>query len=225
MIRNNFIFCFALLQNAIKTNEFEAILLNIFNLYNSKYFNEATCFSLNWLKDQILHRKLNNDIDVNLTEDSVYIEKKQYLINENTSHNPMVFSETTESLKLSSPFRIYFDSKIQEIKNRMGISNQAVPTVASNVFYSPELFSIIEKMFFVIPFWSGLMLDGKELHGRSRLDNNIVENWLGYLKNSLMLKKLVMPSELAGIICINGYWLNIFNFTSILKKNNQLVTK
>ena len=69
----------------------------------------------------------------------------------------------------------------------------------SNKSGSPELLTIIQTMLYLIHFWSGLMLLDKGLGDLTRLNNNIVENWFGYLKNDL-LKMLAMASQLAGIL-------------------------
>ena len=52
-IRNCFVFCFSLLQNAIQPQDFEAILINIYSLFNQKFSNKDVLLSLSFLRDRI----------------------------------------------------------------------------------------------------------------------------------------------------------------------------
>jgi hypothetical protein len=47
--RKVFIFCFSLLQSCVQTAEFEAVLINIYNLFNQKYETKSTLSSLAYL--------------------------------------------------------------------------------------------------------------------------------------------------------------------------------
>ena len=167
-------------------------------LFHQTFFTESVRFSLTFLKHRILYRKLNEEIDVEQGENDLYSDKREYLYKENVDDNPKVFIETVESLKLKSPFQLYFDDLINNYAVSTKNENEAPKTTILNEFFCPQLFRIIHLMFYLLPYWSSLMLEGQDLKGQTRLNNNIVENWFDYVKNQRLEKQLVYPSQLAG---------------------------
>jgi hypothetical protein len=96
-------------------------------------------------------------------------------------------------------FKIIFDEVISNCKKKVDEINQNTSQELNRFFY-PDLYVIIHSMFYLVAFWSGFMVfQNTNVNGLVRLDNNIVENWFGYLKTSF-LKMLVMPSQLAGLL-------------------------
>jgi hypothetical protein len=68
-------------------------------------------------------------------------------------------------------------------------------TCCENPFHAPELFTIIEERLYLVPLWSGIMIDKVGI-GSTRISNNHVENYFGLLKHQLLKGEQVMPSEL-----------------------------
>jgi hypothetical protein len=213
-VRNCFIFCFSLLQNAVQPEDFEAILINIYSLFNQKFTTKYVLMSLSFLRERILHRKLDQKIDPKLEEDIEYLDKKAYLASNQQDNILMMTTETVESLKLSSPFQIYFNDVIKKCETSVTFSNQNSTNTILNEFFHPQLFFIIQSMLYLVPFWSGLMLLDKGIGDATRLDNNACENWFGNLKVHI-LQMLVMPSQLAGVLyerLLVKYFEFYFNF-------------
>jgi len=68
-----------------------------------------------------------------------------------------------------------------------------------NKFYSPALFKLIHAQLHIVPLWSGILIhqDVYSYKVNTRLTNNPVERWFGFLKHSLLNeRKNVNPSEL-----------------------------
>ena len=65
----------------------------MFVLFNHTHLTESVRFSGSFLKDRILHRKLNKVIDVNLEEDASYLDKRKYLNDENSKESPKVYKQ------------------------------------------------------------------------------------------------------------------------------------
>ena len=86
-------------------------MINIYSLFNQKFSNKDVLLSLSFLRDRILHRKIDQMIDPKLEENIEYLDKKAYLASKQNDNILMSTSETVESLKSSSPFQIYFSYK------------------------------------------------------------------------------------------------------------------
>lgn len=73
----------------------------------------------------------------------------------------------------------------------------------ANEFYAPDLFHIIVDYLHLWPLWTCIMispiLQMNPLYKQTtRLSNNPVEGWFRHLKNSILKKRRVMPSELVA---------------------------
>ena len=213
-IRRAFIFCFSLLQNSLTIKQFEAYLINIYNMFYQRFETKSFIYSFTFLKSEIMNRQINNQTDTDVLEDTEYLEKKANL--KNLSETLDISSETLNALKKDSPFTIYFDDILAAYDLIVTRDNESFTTIASNKFYCPELFEIAKTMLYLLPFWSGLMFACKTgLQGVTRLDNNIVENRFGDLKVNKLKKRMVMPSELAGLLYKSlqvKYFQYYFNF-------------
>ena len=198
-VRRAFIFCFSLLQESLSSHQFEAYLINIFNLFNQKFETNSLLYSFTYLKKEILNRKIEKQTDPDVFEEPAYLEKNSIL--KTLSDMPEDKIETLSSLKNDSPFKKYFDNVLKNIEIKLQKDNESEIADVENKYYCPELFNIIKSMLYILPFWSGLILNNKpELNGLTRLDNNKVENRFGDLKNNKLKNRQVMPSELASIL-------------------------
>jgi hypothetical protein len=99
------------------------------------------------------------------------------------------YEQFKETLKKSSPFTSYYENMIAIHKN--GIKNIDERNI-TNAYYSPKHFELIMKILHIMPLWSGCMIH-VDLHSNfdisSRLTNNNVENYFGYVKNKLLNRK------------------------------------
>jgi hypothetical protein len=53
-----------------------------------------------------------------------------------------------------------------------------------NEFFNQDLFEVLKERMFLLPIWSGIMID--ENMGKTRLSNNPCENWFGQLKHNIL---------------------------------------
>lgn len=105
---------------------------------------------------------------------------------------------TVTSVINNSPYKLYYEVLIKNfIRNRINIDEQ---TKMPNFYYSPELFDIIKKKMYLLPLWSGVMINKNIFKTEfTRLTNNPVENWFGNLKNDILKNKRVFISELTTL--------------------------
>ena len=59
-----------------------------------------------------------------------------------------------------------------------------------NEFYCPKLFEIVSERLYLMPLWSGVIINFE------RLSNNPAENWIGQVKNKLVRRKRASSSEI-----------------------------
>ncbi len=106
--------------------------------------------------------------------------------------------QTKETIRKSSPFQRYFENIFNsccQIITKYDRSNIVNP------FYSPKLVAIIINYLYIVPLWTGVMLNKNTSHlpqfkTKKRTTNNPVENHFGHDKNSLLNRRLeVKPSE------------------------------
>jgi hypothetical protein len=107
-------------------------------------------------------------------------------------------------VKKNSLFRDRYDGKIQDYKLR--IQNDENVNDICNYYYEPRLFNLIDDKLHVLPLWTtviiyktGKILNNDYLIKSTRLDNNPVENYFGNLKNKILGKNKVFPSELCSL--------------------------
>jgi hypothetical protein len=186
-----FTFCFTLLQNSLTLEEFENHLKDVYIVFNSKKRNNLLVESSLRLKKALLFRnisKLSDLTNIKDVSDPVHVSRKN--------------DKFKLSLASESPFTKYFTIKINYFSDLlkqydMDCNNN---NLAKNENYCPALFEIINEKLYILPMWSGLLLN----HGSSnqvnatRITNNAVENWFGQLKNNILQNRKVMPSELVS---------------------------
>ena len=61
--KNDFIFMFSLLQNSLSIKEFNAYLLNIYNVFKNKIYDDSVRYSLEILRSHIKDRDLIDQKD------------------------------------------------------------------------------------------------------------------------------------------------------------------
>ena len=78
-------------------------------------------------------------------------------------------------------------------------SDEISKTDEQNEYYSLECLRIFNQYMYLMPLWSGVMLDGFEKN-KSRVDNNPVENYFKITKHSTLKKSNKMPHEICSKI-------------------------
>lgn len=94
--------------------------------------------------------------------------------------------------------------------------------------YCPGLFEIINEKLYLLPLWTGLLLndDTCNQENTSRITNNAVENWFGQLKNNILQNRKVMPSELVSSMYkrLLSKYFKFYN-NDLVKKNATKISK
>ncbi|CAF0867508.1 unnamed protein product [Brachionus calyciflorus] len=199
------IFSFTLLQNSQTLKQIENYLINIYNIFNSRYLDETTCFSIGLIKDEILFRRLDKT-NVILTDDEVEKESVSYHFQRNNAN----FQETEDSLIRLSPFSKHFKLFLCKIAASIDLAkdnSKLGKRYEENEYFSLELFEIIKKQLHLIPLWSGIVVSvfqdkHKKLFSnkKNRFTNNPVENWFMNLKNFIILNDKKYISEYTSLV-------------------------
>ncbi|CAF1109915.1 unnamed protein product, partial [Brachionus calyciflorus] len=116
-------------------------------------------------------------------------------------------NETIESLKKSSPFTTYFNSFLENFEEKLINCQNKLEESRTNLFYNPKLFLFIKDQLYLMPLWTGILIDELNRQNlfkfsdslKTRLTNNPVENYFGILKNRVLLNRKVFPSELVSL--------------------------
>ena len=196
-LQNAFIFTFTLLQNATSIEDFSRNIKHAYNIFCLKYESLQCLSSKNEIDNQLMKRNLTMLTIAEKDDDKKNIFKK-FKANQNILILDNDFKES--NLKMSSPFKIYFDKLInkhsQNIKMKLKNNNEK----KENFFFCPQLFVILTDYTYILPFWTGIIIrywksinPNFESHVKDRIDNNYVENWFGQL-NSVCSDMPVMPS-------------------------------
>ena len=199
-IQNEFIFAFTLLQNSTNIEEFNDNLKHVFNIFNLKYNSTECNESKNIVKRQLHIRNLTV---ISLNEKQENQEKNPNCINKiQKNHQIMIIDNDFQknALKIDSPFKEYFDKLIR--LHNQEVQAQVTNKDEINFDYCPELFDILREYLYIVPFWTGMMLDyWKTLNPKfknlisTRLDNNPAENNFRQTKHNLFHDLPVMPSQ------------------------------
>jgi hypothetical protein len=188
-----FVFAFTLLQNSTSMKEFEMYFVHIYNIFNQPEVNRHFATSLIKVRTDLKYRKFSFGINLNIGDDSKSEESDEI-----NTENFIFENETLSNIKKDSPYNKYFENILKHCKEST-IQN----IHQDNPLYCPQLFQIIVDYLYLLPLWTGIIISfwRNELNDNdsfTRLTNNPVENWFGHLKNNLLMKRSVMPSELAG---------------------------
>ena len=114
-------------------------------------------------------------------------------------------------------------------------STEKTDETIENKYYSPVLFKLIHDQLYLIPLWTGIMIEySKEIHHNrltyisSRLSNNFVENYFGQVKNKILngKKSSFITSELTTKFYrnIKATYLELYE-TQENFKNNSTINK
>ncbi len=138
------------------------------------------------------------------------------------------------SLKTDSPFKVHFDKLIRMHQKEVQAKITNIDENETNFEYCPALFDILREYLYIVPFWTGVMLDYwktlnpkyKNLIG-NRLDNNPAENNFRQKKHNLFQNLSVMPSQYTSrmknridVLCMENYKNEIENLQ--LKKEKHI---
>lgn len=86
---------------------------------------------------------------------------------------------------MNSPFHHYFAEVRKKLDEEFKQSGSK--GLFENEFYCPELYNLLLDQFYLLPVWSGIMLDNEMCSPvKTRISNNIVECWFNHLKNRIM---------------------------------------
>ncbi|CAF1014569.1 unnamed protein product [Brachionus calyciflorus] len=136
--------------------------------------------------------KLEKEIDSDNNESKIRNEIIEALNREN-------FIESNEKkIKNSSHFESYFKILLKKFSQVIDEETN-IDCFRANKFYCPDLFSIIENYLYILPLWSGILINEQKLQV-TRLSNNPVENWFNHLKNNMLKGERVMPSSLVALV-------------------------
>ena len=228
-IQNAFIFVLTLLQNATTVDDFSKNLKHAFNIFNLKYISSKVSNSKSDVQNQLLSRNMTSiTFDDPKKEDNY----KKYRSNQNIMILDDDFNES--SLKKNSPFKIYYENLIKKHSQNVKLKLKLKDKLEENFYYCPQMFGILLEYTYILPFWTGLMLNyWKTLNPKyksiisSRLDNNNVENW--FRQVNLMFPNIpVMPSVYSSRMkartdadCIEKYKKEIDNVVLNTAKHNS----
>jgi hypothetical protein len=202
-VKKSLIFCFTLLQNATSLEEIEFLLENIYNVFNIKKRNQSFISSICLIENRLKNRNLDQDFFYDESEkDRQRYQSKMEL---NSKSNLIYTKRQLKGLKNSSPFKKYFEKIIySNFKNKIS-QEYSKENLEENIFYNPALFTLIYDVMYLLPLWSGVLINlfskNSELNIEDikRLENNSVEGWFDILKNKIVVKSSVMPSEIASL--------------------------
>ena len=181
-----FKFCFALLQNATESSEFDFYLKLIYIVFNSPGKSQAFCDAFNQLSELLKKQVASSDIDTELKLKNLYIGNQDDIFS-----NIYLDSNTIGSIKASSPYQSYFDNLLKAIQLEASVEPK-------NEYFNPKLFHLISNKLHLVPLWSGLLMKHtgvKTMVRKSRITNNPVENYFGQLKNKVLNKKTKLTTS------------------------------
>ncbi len=221
-MRRLFIFSFGLLQNSTSLESFENIFEKIITVFSSKFINEDFLLSYDQIKSEIEAREIvtkivsDNCFDVRSID---FTSTKNYIFRSN--------EKIYKILKNESPFKMYFNSKIEDLKKKISKQDDIMLNVVNkkqNLYYSPNFLEVIYDLIHILPLWTGTMLT--EWENRfpkyklpTRLTNNPVENHFKITKHSTLGRRKVMPSERSSR-CYNHLESKYIQFYEKREKNN-----
>lgn len=156
-IRKTAIFSFTLIQNSTSLEQINNFLLHTHNLFKNPYADSSFTQSFNYIKQAVRERRLSNlEINDDNLEERIRNENFQYFIKESE-----IFFDfgAKENLINSSPFAIYFKSKIRQMSLILNTQNKnSLKKYHPNFYFCPEVFNIITSKLHLAPLWTGLMI-------------------------------------------------------------------
>ena len=195
-LKRDFIFGFSFLQNSISLDEFNQVLIALFNIYNRKFKNENLDDFLAFLK----MKKNTKDIDWLQS-----VASSDYSSNDSSKSDAYFFpDQKIVSYKEDSPFTAYFEEIFKNEKKKILKEEKKVTVKVRNEYFCPKVFEIIKKRLHVMPFWTGILINNSFNVSKTRLSNNAIESWFDFLKNDILrenkrinIKRRCFPNEVA----------------------------
>ncbi len=141
------------------------------------------------------------------------------------------FEKGDDEIKSNSKYKAYYDELIISFQFLKGNAKRSAP---NNIFHSPKLFGLIQDKLYLMPLWSGVMIQhtalttGNEfLKNKTRLDNNPVENHLGHVKVHECLKRKIFPREniIGGYKIIKAKYAEQYSGNDTKIKSNTEIKK
>ncbi|RNA20752.1 hypothetical protein BpHYR1_015637 [Brachionus plicatilis] len=171
-----FLFCFTLLQNSVCLVQFENYLLNILNIFTTKTKSSTLHYSLLTMRKELKNRNLDT-YDLSIFDN----ENEPTLAEEEKAHQ-----EQRQIWK-----------QRKKLLNKIEKSN--LESLEENIFYDPKLFGLIADQLYLLPLWTGIIIENFKTNHQNelnefkntRLSNNPVENYFGDIK----MKNLLSNSE------------------------------
>jgi predicted nuclease of predicted toxin-antitoxin system len=186
-----------LLQNATSIEDFSRNIKHAYNIFCLKYESLQCLSSKNEIDNQLMKRNLTM-LTIAEKDDDIKNIFKKFKANQIILILDNDFKES--NLKMSSPFKIYFDKLINKHSQNIKMKLKNYNEKKENFFFCPQLFEILTDYTYILPFWTGIIIrywksinPNFESHVKDRIDNNYVENWFGQL-NSVCSDMPVMPS-------------------------------
>ena len=107
-VKNDFLFSFAMLQTSTGINEFNKTLFNVFRVFKTKFLDDNCISSAKILHKEINETKFtfNNCENLNTTKNDLNFDK-------------IIQDEQLETVREKSPFKIYFNEKLKDIKKEI----------------------------------------------------------------------------------------------------------
>ncbi|RNA20988.1 hypothetical protein BpHYR1_012960 [Brachionus plicatilis] len=123
-----------------------------------------------------------------------------------------ITNDSLETIKNSSPFTSYYKNILKNYEEKL--KNSEIKNSGKNIFFNPKLFWLIENQLYLLPIWSGLIIENfKKSHPadlsdcfKTRLSNNPVENYFGVLKNRILQNRRVFPKNSDSVIREKENW-------------------
>jgi hypothetical protein len=184
------------LLNSITLEEFESTLERMYYVFCSEKKTMLVLDSSLMLRRDLGNKILSDTIKINEDEHNEYIEALEYSISEEGEW------KQPDNITRDYPFTAYFEKKISYFCNNQKEKNDN--NGDQNEYFYPDLMKIICKKLYMMPLWSGIMLQHlKEkyphINETTRVSNNIVESYFSHLKNSILNGEgPVLPSQLVG---------------------------
>ena len=192
-----FIFSFTLIQNSVSIQQVNLFIFHVQNIFLTEFRNPSVDRSIQIIGDELKKRNVSS---VSISSDD-YIESST----SETDEKP-TFYNTEKVISNESPFRKYYERIIDENFQKLRWTESEIMSCERNSFFNKRLFNIIKERLYLLPMWSGLMLN--VCHEKfpsyfpvpmTRLTNNPVENYFGFLKNNLLQRSNeLMLSELSS---------------------------
>ena len=178
-----------MLQNAKSIEQFERYLGFTINIFTNKYVDTSYKTSVELMILEIKNRCIIRDI---IYENKCDIEKLD--VQKEQKHIFPVGENIYKVLKNESPFKVYFNSFIQNLQNQIAKSNETKCQKETNLHYAPSLLDIVYNLNHILPLWTGILVNKwskryPKYSFPSRFTNNPCENHFKITKHTTLKKR------------------------------------